>query len=170
MKSAWILIGIFVSAPAFGSKFLCIAADGSSRIASDPTDCRTMIALPEEAPAATKPAAPAIATPPPGRSIAAPPPGSSKAFRPVRNPACVKSEAEVMRDVKRSLSERYPGSYSLQETLYRKNMEDYRNICKMQVIPPLLPTLERLNKSYYPSYSLMWTLVQKEQKAYQQMR
>jgi hypothetical protein len=163
MRNAWILIpiGMLVSMPAVSSKFVCITPDGSSRVTSDPTQCRTMIALPEETPATSVQTAPAITTPPPARAAL-----SGR----IDNPACVKSESEVSRDIKVSLAEKYKGSYRLQETLYNKHIEDFRNICRMRVTPELIPSLERLYRSYYPHYSLMWTLIQSEQDAYRRLQ
>lgn len=161
MRKAWIFVGLLVSIPALASKFLCIAPDGSSRETSDPRGCRTMIALPDETPAASARAAPVVTAPPPARQ---------KTSGRITNPACLKSESEVSRDIKASLAQKYKGSYSLQETLYNGHMDGYRNICRMQITPELVPTLERLYQNYYPRYSLIWTLIQQEQKAYWRLR
>jgi len=161
MRTVWILVILLVSMPSAAAKFLCIGPDGSATKTSDPRGCSTMIALPEGTPAASMPTAPAITAPAPAR------PAPS---RRIDNPACVKSESEVRRDIKVSLAQKYKGSYSLQETLYNAHMEAYRNICRMRVTPELIPSLERVHRRYYPHYSLMWTLIQSEQDAYRRLQ
>ena len=43
-----LLLSSLVATPAAAAKFLCITSDGSSHVTSDPSGCKTMIALPEE--------------------------------------------------------------------------------------------------------------------------
>jgi hypothetical protein len=161
MRTVWILVTLLASMPSVAAKFLCIGPDGTAIETSDPSGCRAMIALPEEIPSASVPTAPAITAPAPARP---------EPSRRIDNPACVKSESEVSRDIKVSLAQKYKGSYSLQETLYNAHMEAYRNICRMRVTPELVPSLERIHRRYYPHYSLMWTLIQSEQDAYRRLQ
>lgn len=173
MKIAWLLAGVLISTPGTAAQFWCVGQDGSTSKTSDPSKCRTMIALPEEgAPSSEPPAASAASTPPavaPRTAPSATAPARAVPLRRIANPACRDPDSKVRRDVLASLAKRHKGSYSLQEILLDANMDGYHNVCRIQIIPELVPTLEKLYERHYPNYNLMWILLQNELRAYERL-
>ena len=81
MRTALILLSMLIATPAAAAKFVCIKWDGSSQVTSDPSGCKTMIALPEEQESekSAVPSRPVQSGPPAAKRVPAVIPGNVKA-------------------------------------------------------------------------------------------
>lgn len=89
----------------------------------------------------------------------------STASRPVSNPACVRSKAQVEEDVSRYLAARHPGRYSLQKTRLDGILSSHVFVCSQPAVSDNVAILKRLISRHYPNFSVVRTLYEREIKA-----
>jgi hypothetical protein len=89
----------------------------------------------------------------------------STVSRPVSNPACVRSRAQVQEDVRRYLAARHSGQYSVQKTLLDRTMRAHMFVCSQPAVSDNVAILKRLISRHYPNFSVVRTLYEREIKA-----
>lgn len=84
------------------------------------------------------------------------------------NPVCLFNRDQIVNDVKTYLKQKYPDSYSLQKRLYDSQMKAVVQLCTMSdtLQPFQISLLDKLIKRYYPSWSLIKTLYDKNMEDY----
>ena len=81
------------------------------------------------------------------------------------NPACLVSRSQAGADRLEKVQAQYPGSTSMHQMLLDTNMEDYEYICSIGSDPKTDPILSELFDKYYPNYTLIRMLFEKELEA-----
>ena len=90
------------------------------------------------------------------------------ATKPV-NPACGVERSKASSDRLDTLQAQFPTSYSLHKTLLEKNMADYDYICSLESSPKGDPLLSQLFDQYYPNYSAIRMLYDKNIEALKEL-
>jgi hypothetical protein len=160
----------FIDAPLQGRVWTCERADGVEFFSEYKCPSGTTIVRKPTASRTAQSSAPAQPQTQRSTTDSSRPKTSPAGQSNAGNPACPYPASKVESDLKAELAKLHPDSYFVQSAALDKDMQSYRTLCAMTVIPEMRPVFERVFKMHYPRYFVMLAVVENEMKARERLR